>query len=92
MCKVFIKGRINEIITFEKAVMTVTAKPITMAGLSCVVTAKAEHIPSTCISTGLLLLSGARKTDLFCFENQEEREFPANKTVKGAYNVRNGLS
>ena len=39
--------RMMEIITFEKAVMTVTASPITMAGFNCDVTASAEQIPNT---------------------------------------------
>ena len=37
----------NEMITFEKAVITVTERPITIAGSNCEVTAKAEQIPNT---------------------------------------------
>ncbi len=39
--------RMSEIITLENAVMTVTERPITMAGSSWLVTANAEQIPRT---------------------------------------------
>ncbi|CUQ60467.1 Uncharacterised protein [Segatella copri] len=39
--------RMMEIITLENAVMIVTASPITMAGFSWEVTARALQIPST---------------------------------------------
>ena len=58
--------RINEIITFEKAVMTVTESPITIAGFNCEVTASAEQIPSTWTRIGLSRLSGLVNASLFC--------------------------
>ena len=61
--------RITEIITFENAVMIVTASPITMAGFNCEVTAKALQIPSTCTRTGLSRLSGLENASLFCLLN-----------------------
>ena len=62
--------RISEIMTFENAVITVTAKPMTIAGLSCEVTAKALQMPSTCTMIGLFRWSGSIKAALFCFENK----------------------
>ena len=62
--------RITEIITFEKAVITATASPITMAGLSCDVTAKALQMPRTCTIIGLFRWRGSVKASLFCFENK----------------------
>ena len=53
----------------EKAVITVTARPITMAGLSCDVTASAEQIPNTCPRIGLSTFNGFVKTSLFCLLN-----------------------
>ena len=54
--------RMSEMITLEKAVITVTDNPITMAGSSCEVTAKAEQMPNTCATTGLSRLRGALRT------------------------------
>ena len=58
-----------EIITFAKAVITVTARPITIAGLSCDVTARAEQMPSTWTRIGLSRFRGLVKAALFSFEN-----------------------
>src|SRR5574344_87939 len=60
---------INDIITFENAVITATASPITIAGFNWEVTAREEQIPNTCTSTGLSTLNGLVKTSLFSFEN-----------------------
>ena len=54
--------RISEIVTLEKAVITVTDNPITMAGSNCEVTAKDEQMPNTCATTGLSKLRGALRT------------------------------
>ena len=54
--------RMMEMIRLLNAVMTVTASPITRAGFSCDVTANAEQMPSTWISTGFMMFSGAMKT------------------------------
>ena len=62
--------RINEITTFENAVIMVTESPITMAGSSFEVTASAEQIPSTCTVTGLFMLIGLENTSLFLAENK----------------------
>ena len=43
--------------------------PMTMAGLSCEVTARAEQIPRICIVIGLSFPSGAVRTSLFSVEN-----------------------
>ena len=61
--------RSSEITTLENAVITVTERPITMAGSSLAVTAKAEQIPNTCTVTGLFNPSGVENTSLFFFEN-----------------------
>ena len=61
--------RMSEIITFEKAVITVTARPITMAGFNWLVTASAEQMPSTCTSIGWSRLSGLVNASLFCLLN-----------------------
>lgn len=61
--------RSKEITTFEKAVITVTESPITIAGSSLAVTASAEQIPSTCTVTGLFNPSGVANTSLFFLEN-----------------------
>ena len=61
--------RSKEITTFEKAVITVTERPITIAGSSLAVTASAEQIPSTCTVTGLFNPSGVANTSLFFLEN-----------------------
>ena len=62
--------RMTEMITLEKAVMTVTASPMTMAGFSCEVTANAEQMPSTCTNIGLSRFSGLPRTSLFCLLNK----------------------
>ena len=59
--------RIIEIITFAKAVITVTASPITMAGLSCDVTARAEQIPSTCTRIGVVEVQRIGESRLIFF-------------------------
>src|SRR5574344_1308460 len=61
--------RNNEIITLANATITVTDKPITIAGSNLAVTAKAEQIPNTCTVTGLFMLIGAENTSLFFLEN-----------------------
>jgi len=61
--------RMMEMMTFEKAVMMVTASPMTMAGFNCDVTANAEQMPNTCTMMGLSRFSGLTKTSLFSFEN-----------------------
>ena len=61
--------RNKEMTTLEKAVMMVTESPITMAGSSLAVTAKAEQMPSTCTVTGLFIPIGEVNTSLFFFEN-----------------------
>ena len=61
---------INEMITLEKAVITVTESPITIAGFNCEVTAKAEQMPSTCPTMGLSRFKGPVRTSLFRFEKR----------------------
>jgi hypothetical protein len=53
----------------ENAVITVTERPITIAGSNCEVTANAEQIPNTCIAMGLFILRGDEKTSPFSLEN-----------------------
>ena len=60
----------SEMMTLAKAVITVTAKPITMAGSSCAVTARAEQMPSTCTNIGWSRFSGLLNTSLFSLENK----------------------
>ena len=68
--KGLIKNYLIDIIdTMVKADYEVTASPMTMAGLSCEVTASAEQIPSTCTRMGWLRLRGLANTSLFSFEN-----------------------
>ena len=62
--------RMSEMITLENAVMMVTASPMTIAGFSCEVTARAEQMPSTWTMMGLSRFSGLLNTSLFCFENK----------------------
>ena len=61
--------RISDIIRLLNAVIIVTDSPMTMAGLSCEVTARAEQIPRICIVIGLSFPSGAVRTSLFSVEN-----------------------
>ena len=53
--------RISEMITLEKASTAITDMPMTRAGSSFAVTARQEHIPSTCTTTGLSLEKGLKK-------------------------------
>ena len=62
--------RMREMMTLANAVITVTARPITMAGLSCDVTARALQMPSTCTMMGLFRCRGSMNAALFCFENK----------------------
>ena len=56
--------------TLAKAVITVTESPMTMAGSNCEVTARAEQMPSTCVTTGLFRLRGPVSTSLFADEKR----------------------
>ena len=56
--------RRREIITFEKARTAITEIPITSAGSSLAVTARAEQMPSTCTITGLSLENGLKNMSL----------------------------
>ena len=60
---------IKETIRFPRINTAVTAIDIINALSICTVTAKAEHIPNTCIVTGLLKFNGSVISFLFCFEN-----------------------
>ncbi len=50
--------RMAEMTRFEKAVTTMTERPMTIAGLSLVVTASAEQIPKICTVTGFSKFRG----------------------------------
>ena len=62
MMRIFlgIRFRILDITRLEKATTRVRATPITMAVLSCTVTASAEQIPSICFDTGFASQSASR--------------------------------
>ena len=66
--RVGIVFRNRERMTLEKAVTAVTERPITIAGSSLAVTARAEQIPSTRTMTGLPLLKGLNNTPRFLAE------------------------
>lgn len=51
--------RINEMAKLAIAITNITDKAMTRVGCICVVTAKAEQIPSTCMVIGLLSTSGS---------------------------------
>ena len=62
--------RSSDITRFEKAVTTVTESAMTMAGLSCTVTASAEQIPRICTMTGLFAEKGPVRYLRFFAENK----------------------
>ena len=92
--------RISEIITDAKASTAMTLMPITIAGSSLAVTARAEQMPSTCTITGLSLDSGLKNTaEFFTFSAMVYLLLPAFFTSlsltffrKSAYGRRQSLS
>ena len=56
--------RMSDMMTFENASTAMTDMPITRAGSSFAVTARHEHMPNTCTTTGLSLEKGLKKISL----------------------------
>lgn len=67
--------RSSDITRFENPVTTVTDKAMTMAGLSCTVTASAEQIPRICTMTGLFAENGPVRNFMFLAENKGSFSF-----------------
>ena len=73
--------RSSEITTLENAVIPVTERPITLAGSSLAVTAKAEQIPNTGTVTGLFSPSGE-----MCIRDSSNKKNKAQEAEVNAFN------